>query len=83
MASKDSSASDEHQKEKEFLYAQIGQQKVEIEFLKKMEAIAGLKEKRKMIDSGDKNLSINKQCELMEIHRSGLYSRRWLSLKRL
>ena len=32
LASKASDSTEEHQKEKEFLYAQIGHQKVEIEF---------------------------------------------------
>jgi len=46
---------------------------VENEFLKKKLGSLPLKDKQKMIDPKHKNLSISQQCEVLKVHRSGLY----------
>jgi putative transposase len=57
----------------EKLYARIGRLELEKEFLKKKLRQAGtLKSLRGMVDPQEE-LSIRSQCELLDIHRSGLY----------
>ena len=55
------------------LYRQIGQLKVENEWLKKNLYYLSVDEKRKLVDPSDKKLSIRKQCELLRLHRSNIY----------
>ncbi len=54
------------------LSAQIGELKVEGDFLKKV-AVKPLEERRQMIEKENTQLSVVKQCELLEVSRSGLY----------
>lgn len=54
------------------LYAQIGQQKVEIDWLKKKTTLKTLEARRSMIEKGIE-ISLCRQCELLRIHRSCLY----------
>lgn len=55
------------------LYAQIGQLKVENDFLKKKVVVRPLEQRREMIEKDNKQISIVRQSELLGIHRSGLY----------
>ncbi|WP_448152350.1 IS3 family transposase [Castellaniella caeni] len=54
------------------LYRQIGQLKVENDFLASRPGIS-LCERRKMIDRADKKLSVVRQCRLLAVSRAGLY----------
>jgi putative transposase len=56
------------------LYRQIGQLKVENEWLKKSLNLS-LSEKRNAIDWGHPRLSVNRQCELLLLSKGGLYYR--------
>ncbi len=56
----------------EKLYAQIGQLKVENDFLKKI-VTRSLSSRRSMIESSHTSLSKRRQCELLSLHRSGIY----------
>ncbi|PUZ19709.1 putative transposase [Chitinophaga costaii] len=68
-----SSSNNEQQEEKlEKLYAQIGQLKVENDFIKKI-AVAPLQRRRNMIETQHDILSVRQQCQLLNLHRSGLY----------
>ena len=55
------------------LYRQIGQLKVENEWLKKNLHCLSVEEKKKLIDTCDEKLSIRRQCELLKLSRSNLY----------
>lgn len=55
------------------LYRQIGQLKVENEWLKKNLYSLSIEEKKKLIEPDHKKLSIRKQCEFLNLHRSSLY----------
>ncbi len=68
---KSSEAEHQEQIDPDQLYAKIGRLELENEFLKKLEE-AGLNELRSMIDT-DSKLSLRAQCELLGLHRSGLY----------
>jgi transposase-like protein len=57
----------------EKLYAQIGQLKVENDFLKKKVALKSLPLRRDMIDPDHGGLSMRQQCRILGLHRSGLY----------
>lgn len=52
----------------------IGQQKVELDFLKSL-VMKSLNERKQMIDRADKNLCIARQCELLALNRSSYYYR--------
>jgi putative transposase len=54
------------------LYQQIGQLKVELDWLKKKSCIS-LESKRQMIEPGHKQISILRQCESLELARSSFY----------
>lgn len=54
------------------LYAQIGEQKVAIDFIKKI-AVETAGMRMQMVDKQYTGLSIVKQCELLQISRSGFY----------
>lgn len=56
----------------EELYKQTGQLKVELDWLKKSWDLS-LAEKRSIIDPGNTDISIRRQCELIGLHRSNLY----------
>ena len=56
------------------LYRQIGQLKVELEWLKK-NLRCSVKEKRMLIEVGHQEIPIYRQCELLGISRSGYYYR--------
>ena len=55
------------------LYRQIGQLKVENEWLKKKLDRLSVDEKRRLIESDNKELSVRRQCDLLSINRSNLY----------
>jgi putative transposase len=55
------------------LYRQIGQLKVENDFLSRGARKASLSEKRALIERGHEKLSVARQCELLDINRSTLY----------
>ncbi len=55
------------------LYRQIGQLKVENEWLKKKLYCLSIEERRCLIESGHGKLSIRRQCELLRLHRSNYY----------
>ena len=57
----------------EKLYAEIGQLKMENDFLKKKVVVSFPKDREKMIELQHNELSIKRQCELLEINRSTLY----------
>lgn len=54
------------------LYEQIGRLKVELDWLKKKWP-STVAERRSWIDSGDRMLSVRRQCELLGLHRSNVY----------
>ncbi|MFB0564054.1 MAG: IS3 family transposase [Candidatus Aminicenantaceae bacterium] len=56
------------------LYRQIGQLKVELDWLKK-KAKAPVKEKRKEVEAANKMISVSRQCELLGLNRSSYYYR--------
>ncbi|MDY6972888.1 MAG: hypothetical protein SV775_11220 [Thermodesulfobacteriota bacterium] len=55
------------------LYRQIGQLKVELDWLKKKVPNAPVEEKRKLIDPGNAMIPISRQCELLGLCRSSYY----------
>ncbi len=56
------------------LYRQIGQLKVENEWLKKNLHCLSVEEKKKLIESDQDKLSVRKQCEsFLKLNRSNLY----------
>ncbi|MDI6776844.1 MAG: IS3 family transposase [Syntrophales bacterium] len=55
------------------LYRQIGQLKVEVDWLKKKSQTPSVEEKRQLIESGYVMLSVNRQCELLDLARSSYY----------
>ncbi|MFH1615935.1 MAG: IS3 family transposase [Planctomycetota bacterium] len=55
------------------LYRQIGQLKVEVDWLKKKFSSAPVEGKRKLIDSGNVQIPIYRQCELLGLSRSSFY----------
>ena len=57
----------------EELYKQIGQQKVELDWLKKKNLHCSVKQKRSYIDPEDSNFSIARQCNLLGLARSSYY----------
>jgi len=57
----------------EKLYAQIDQLKVENDSLKKRIGVKSLEERRNMIEQNHSQISIFRQCEILNLHRSGLY----------
>ncbi|MDI6794839.1 MAG: IS3 family transposase [bacterium] len=57
----------------EELYRQIGQLKVELDWLKKKSGLADYKEKKQMVDKEHPCISITRQAELLGISRSTLY----------
>jgi putative transposase len=59
--------------ESEKLYAQIGQLKVENDFLKKCAEIGDKRHRLEMISPRNKSLSIRRQCEILAVSRSSLY----------
>jgi putative transposase len=54
------------------LYQQIGQLKVELDWLKK-NLVLTLEQKRKAVEPGHKKIPIYRQCELLGLNRSSLY----------
>ena len=54
------------------LYQQIGRLQVELTWLKKR-LISLIPDRRIMIDMNHPHLSIQRQCELLEVHRSSFY----------
>ncbi|WP_412072743.1 IS3 family transposase [Solemya velum gill symbiont] len=62
----------EHQKLVEQLYQQIGQLSVERDFLKK-KLNCSIEEKRNMINQQHPELTVSRQCELLELPRASYY----------
>jgi len=56
----------------EYLYQQIGQLKVKLDWLKKKLDLT-LEQKRKAIEPGHRQITIYRQCELLGLSRSSLY----------
>ncbi len=56
------------------LYRQIGQLKVENEWLKKISA-ASVEEKRQLVKRDNRKVSISRQCELLDLSKSSYYYR--------
>ncbi len=63
----------ENEKLVDELYRQIGQLKVETEWLKKNLHCLNVEERRRLIESGHGELSIRRQCELLDLPRSNYY----------
>jgi transposase-like protein len=61
-----------NEQEKEDLYNKIGHRQVQIDFLKKSWEMS-LDKKRHLVHRENSAISIVKQCELIEIHRSEIY----------
>lgn len=55
------------------LYEQIGRLKMELEWVKKSWERVSLEQRRAMIAVDHPQLSVRRQCELLGLHRSGLY----------
>jgi putative transposase len=55
------------------LYRQIGQLKVELEWLKKKSKLPPVKEKRGLIEAEHLEIPVYRQCELLGLSRSGYY----------
>jgi len=55
------------------LYRQIGQLKVELDWLKKKAPDAPVEERRTLIDPGNATIPIRRQCELLSLPRSSYY----------
>lgn len=70
---KQKSKKTESQEKEEVILKIIGQQKVEIEFFKKDLVVKSIRERRNMIDKDHVQLSIVKQCKLLNVSRCGLY----------
>ncbi len=65
-------AEQDSKQETEELYKTIGQLKVEVDWLKKKTSVVKtLSERRSMIEKEHPKISLNRQCELLSIHRSG------------
>ena len=56
--------------EESVLFKKIGEQQVELDFLKDCQKKVGVLEKRKLVDPGHKKLSIMKQLKLLGVARS-------------
>jgi len=56
------------------LYRQIGQLKVENEWLKKISA-ASVEEKRRLVEKDNRKVWISRQCELLDLPKSSYYYR--------
>src|ERR1035437_6279781 len=54
------------------LYEEIGRLKVELDWLKKKSACS-IEELRPLVERGHPEISVRRQCELLGVHRSGLY----------
>lgn len=65
-------SSENHNREKDMLYQQIGQLQVEFTWLKKR-LISIAPNRRIMIDMNHSRISIQRQCELAAVNRSGYY----------
>lgn len=70
---KQEKVSKENEKQVNELYRQIGQLKVENEWLKKNLHCLSVKEKRRLIEPGHRELSIRRQCDLLVLNRSNYY----------
>ena len=65
---------EQHQAEKENLYAQIGRLTTQVNWLKKNLALTTLKSERKqMIEKKNEKISLKEQATLLSLSRSGLY----------
>ena len=54
------------------LYEEIGRLKVELDWLKKKLACS-IEDLRPLVDRGDPEISVRRQCELLGVNRAGLY----------
>jgi transposase len=71
---KSSNASKEEEVDIEKLYAQIGQLKVENDFLKKkLQETGDMKQQQGLLEVGHQKLSIRKQCDLLQVSRGSFY----------
>lgn len=70
---KESKGAGEKEKVTDELYRQIGQLKVENEWLKKNLERLGVKEKRGLIEPDNEEISVRRQCELIGLNRSNVY----------
>ncbi|MHB1162250.1 MAG: IS3 family transposase [Chloroflexota bacterium] len=73
FASKRSREAKSEEELKASLYQQIGQLKVELDWLKKKAGVLPAEAKRSLIELGHEGLSLARQCELVGLARSSLY----------
>ena len=64
------------------MYQKVGQLQIEVDWLKK-DMLSGMSvsEKVKCIDGNDKELNVNRQCELLQLPRSSFYRPRSAPIK--
>jgi len=55
------------------LYQQIGQLKVENDWLKKKISAASVEEKRRLVEKDNRKVSVARQCELLDLWKSSYY----------
>ncbi len=60
--------------DKDALYEQIGRLKVELDWLKK-KLVCSTEERRALVEAGHPEISLRRQCDLLDVNRSGLYYR--------
>ena len=63
---------DAAQEEKDALLKVIGQQKV-VGFFKESLGVKTLRQKRELVDRSNISISLHRQCDLLGIHKSGIY----------
>jgi putative transposase len=64
---------DEGQAKEAELFQQIGRLQMELEWLKKSLSCSDARERRKLVDHDHPELSVNRQCALLDLPRSTLY----------
>ncbi|WP_428841287.1 IS3 family transposase [Bradyrhizobium barranii] len=64
---------EEHERETAKLYTKIGQLTVERDFLAKKARAMSIPERRAMVERPSENLSVRRQCALLNLARSGVY----------
>ena len=67
------SGKDNQQERIDELYRQVGQMKVENDWLKKKAVVKPLAERKRLIEADHAHLSISRQCRLLSMARSSYY----------
>ena len=60
------------EEEKEALFEEIGRLKVELDWLKK-KLVCSSEDRRRLVEWGDSDLSLRRQCQLLGVNRASLY----------